>query len=409
MEEWAQRQTYGLSKHSLSNQAHAVMKRGCANIMRASTWSCLLHCPQSMSAALSPLAVVIFFPSTLTFSFRPLYLDRNHPTPKQPYLSEHLGLHIAASVMYQSLFARTLEGIRNATDADMSIIQQADEILSAAPFQDFEQMDNFLESRLEELLRVDGPQSHLIVCVVGLALVITFFRARRLGAVEESIPDQELADMWEILCEVLESPLFKKVKVGRSHQGFLSLPFCVLTNADGSNDECWRLHVWLPSSPPPDPRLSIHSHKSFAQSWIIAGEAENTNFNITPAADDENATNALYRLDGATNKTLTSGMKEVLSGSVIYNTGKKVIVEEASRQRYHHGQSYVVPGNAFHTTGLGRKTILATIFFFDVSRGFFEEGGVPIGPLDGTEFTQYRNPEGMRSDVLVRIVEVTRR
>ena len=84
-------------------------------------------------------------------------------------------------------------------------------------------------------------------------------------------------------------------------------------------------------------------------------------------------------------------------------------MEEASRQRYHHGQSYVVPGNAFHSTGPGSKTILATIFFFDASRGFFEEGGVPIGPVDGTEFTQYRTPEGMRSDVLVRIVEVTRR
>lgn len=215
--------------------------------------------------------------------------------------------------------------------------------------------------------------------------------------------------VWEILRDALQSPLYKDVKVGRSHQGFLSLPFCVLLKDDGSNDECWRLHVWLPSSPQPDPRLSIHSHKSFAQSWILAGEAENMEYKVTPAADVESATNAIYRLDTATNKTLTSGMKEELSGSVIYNTGKKVVVEKAHRHRYDRGKSYVVPENVFHTTGLESKTILATIFFFDAARGFSEEAGVPIGPLDGTEFTQYRNPEGTQSEVLVKIVDIARR
>lgn len=58
---------------------------------------------------------------------------------------------------------------------------------------------------------------------------------------------------------------------------------------------------------------------------------------------------------------------------------------------------------------LEARLYLATLFFFDAGRGFVEEAGIPIGPLDGTQFTQYRNPEGTKLEVLVKVVEAARR
>lgn len=312
-------------------------------------------------------------------------------------------------MMYRSSFARTLEGIKNATNADLSIIQLADRALSSVSFQEVDASEISLECKLGNLPTSNGPEDHIVTHVTRLALAISFLRARGFEAIRESVSDREMTVIWEILRDALQSPLYRQVKVGRSHQGFLSLPFCVLVKADGLNDECWRLHIWLPSTPQLDPRLMLHSHKSFAQSWILAGEAENTEFVVTPATNDKSATNAIYKLAAAFDKALAPGSDEELSGSVIHNTGKEVVVEEAHRHQYCHGQSYVVPGDVFHTTIVGSKTILATIFFFDAARGFFKEAGIPIGPLDGTEFTQYRNPEGTQSEVLVKIIEASRR
>lgn len=312
-------------------------------------------------------------------------------------------------MMYRSSFARTLEGIQHATEVDTSVIQQADQKLSTVAFQVSNTFETSLEGNLKGLPTSNNQQHDIATHVARLAITIAFLRARGFGAEGQSVSDHELASIWQILRDALQSPLYDLAKVRRSHQGFLALPFCELTQANGLNDECWRLHVWLPSSPPMDPRLMIHSHKSFAQSWILAGEAENTTFNVTSAADDGSATNAIYELGTTFDRTLQPGSKEEVSGSVIRNTGEKVVVKETHRGRYHHGQSYVVPGNDFHTTLLGSKTLLATLFFFDAARGFFEEGGVPIGPLDDTEFTQYRNPEGTRTEVLVKVVEAARR
>lgn len=260
--------------------------------------------------------------------------------------------------MYHSIYARTLEVIQKATDADFSIFKEADQRLSTVGNQKPYAIEVRSKNDLECFPLAEFAQDDLAAHVARLALAITFLRERGLSAAGDSVSDQELACIWDVLRNALETPLFEFAKVGRSHQGFLSLPLSVLLKEDGSNVECWRLHVWLPSVPQLDQRLVIHSHKSYGQSWILAGEAENTMYDVTPATDDESATNAIYRLDATTNKTLSPDAKEVLTGSVIHNTGKKVVVKEASRNRYHHGQSYVVPENAFHTTDLGSKTIL---------------------------------------------------
>lgn len=115
----------------------------------------------------------------------------------------------------------------------------------------------------------------------------------------------------------------------------------------------------------------------------MAGEAENTLFDVQAAGDRKLATNAIYKLAASSNKTLESGTKEEMLGTPIQSTGTKFIATQSARDRYHRDQSNVVPGNAFPTTVIQSGTVLATLFF-DSSRGYFEAGGVPLGPLEGT-------------------------
>lgn len=312
---------------------------------------------------------------------------------------------------FQAANLRSLKGIENATKADVEIFRLAETRLVAVFHGDDGPLSLPFQCWLDTLAQANESQDDAATHAASLALAITFLRARAHCEADstKAVSGQELSMVWDVVNKALLSPLYEKARVGRSHQGFLSLPFCRLNTDNGDNDEFWRLHIWLPSSPKPDTRLIIHSHQSFAQSWILAGEAENTMWNVEQVTGTAVATNAIYKLAASFDKTLEPGSKEEVSGTIIENTGKDVIVTKAHSERSHRGQSYLVPGNAYHTTGVEDRTVLATIFFFDASRGFFKDAGVPIGPVDGTSFKQYRNPEGARLDKLVSIVEAIRR
>ncbi|KAI0479112.1 hypothetical protein GGR56DRAFT_363003 [Xylariaceae sp. FL0804] len=304
---------------------------------------------------------------------------------------------------------RSIEGVKRATNAENSIIETAKQLLSSVCFDKEDIVQHGLAEWIGALEASDEGSGVLALHAAKVALLVTWLRYKghsTHSTTAHTAEDLEL--VWKVLRGALVSPLYARAGVGRSHQGFLSLPFCRLARENGDNDEFWRFHIWLPSSPKPDPRLIIHSHQSFAQSWVLAGQAENTMWDVKITDDPGLATNAVYRLGAAFNKTLEPGCKEEASGTTIENTGRQVVVSEAHRERCQRNQSYLVPGADFHTTGVEENTVLATIFFFDASRGFFKDAGVPIGPLNGTEFTQYRNPEGARLEMLVAVVDAIR-
>ena len=306
---------------------------------------------------------------------------------------------------------RSLEGIISATDADQNIAQHAERLLSGIDILGSDAGSSSLRGYLDALTSQTDGQDDAVVGAARLALTVTYMRQKGQTRATDSMTALTEADyslIESVIYDALTSGLFKPHSTGRSHQGFLSVPLCRLLKPNGDNDETWRLHVWLPSSPKVDPGLAMHSHQSFAQSWILAGETENTLWNAKPTEDPTLATNAVYKLAERYNKTLEPGSEEQKEGSKVVNTGKNVVVEELTRERHHRNESYHVPVDFYHTTGVPSETVLVTILFFDASRGFVEDAGVALGPADGTEFKQYRNPEGIPPDALAHVVRAVR-
>lgn len=69
--------------------------------------------------------------------------------------------------------------------------------------------------------------------------------------------------------------------------------------------------------------------------------------------------------------------------------------------------SYTIPSAAFHRTEVLPDVVHATLFYFDVHRGFFKDVAV-LGPKDGESFTQDRDLVGVTPDALVHMVEALR-
>ncbi|PGH02384.1 hypothetical protein GX51_04692 [Blastomyces parvus] len=243
--------------------------------------------------------------------------------------------------------------------------------------------------------------------IANLTLGVTFLREKsRRASGEVSIID--LALTWDLIHGALTSPPLARPlgSVSRSAQGFLAVPLCSLVE-DGNIVELFRLHVWLPDGQRGDPEFTIHSHQSFAQSWILAGEGKDHSYNVKPIADSAEATHAAYELAWSDGRNTDRAYKTHQTSSTITNTGALVHVSPKQTAVHHRRTTYTIPAAAFHSTEVLPNAFHATLFFFDSHRGFMKDARV-LGPKDVESKTQLRDAAGMTSATLANMVNAVR-
>ncbi|KAK9415678.1 hypothetical protein SUNI508_10156 [Seiridium unicorne] len=240
--------------------------------------------------------------------------------------------------------------------------------------------------------------------LVNIILAVAFLRERRRAVGSDTLAvDITLA--WSLIYEALTSgePICNP---SRSAQGFLSVALCSLIK-DGSIEELWRFHVWLPDGKRGNTDFALHSHQPFAESWILAGEAIDHSYAVTPAVSASTATHAMYRLSWNDGKTNGSNYKTHQTSSNITNTGELVSTTLTQSEAHGRNSNYTIPSGAHHRTEVKPDEVHATIFVFDSSRGFQKDAPV-LGPIAGEASAQQRDPEGVTTAALAKLVGTLR-
>lgn len=215
----------------------------------------------------------------------------------------------------------------------------------------------------------------------------------------------DVALAWQFIFAALTGPV-PLCSASRSAQGFLSVPLCSLID-NGRIDQLWRLHVWLPDAQRGNPEFSIHTHQSFAQSWILAGSAFDHSYTAQPVSDIKEATHAKYRLAWNDGKSADSKYKTHQVSSTVVNTGELVHTALQGSEINSRDTSYTIPQASFHRTEVPPESIHATLFVFDSRRGFEQDAPV-LGPKEGESFTQDRDPAGTTPASLARVADAVR-
>lgn len=242
--------------------------------------------------------------------------------------------------------------------------------------------------------------------LASLALGVAFLREKSRQAQGATAADLVL--VWGLIHGALTSPLLTRplCSVSRSAQGFLAVPLCSLVK-DGSIDELFRLHVWLPDGQRGNPDFAIHSHQPFAQSWILAGEGTDHSYKVENAAKPPVATHAEYALAWNDGKDLGTTYKTHQTYSIVTNTGMLVRATPTDTAVHTRNGSYSIRAAAFHRTDVPADILHATLFFFDSHRGFVKDARV-LGPKDAESSTQLRDPAGMTAAALASMVDAVR-
>lgn len=247
--------------------------------------------------------------------------------------------------------------------------------------------------------------------LASLALGVAFLREKcrqAQGATIAAVTAADLTLVWGLIHGVLTSLLLTRplCSAVRGAQGFVAVPLCS-SMKDGSIDELFRLHVWLPDGQRGNPEFAIHSHQSFAQSWILAGEGKDHSYKVEPAAGPAVATHAEYALAWNDGKDLGTTYKTHQTHSIVVNTETLVCATQTESAVHIRNMSYSVPEAAFHKTEVLPHIIHATLFFFDSHRGFVKDARV-LGPKEAESSIQLRDPAGVTPAALASIVDTVR-
>lgn len=241
----------------------------------------------------------------------------------------------------------------------------------------------------------------------NLAIAIAFLCQSSRNNVRPSALELDL--IWRTVYEALTTSSIS-FSVSRSSQGFLAVPLLSLVK-DGDIAELVRLHVWEANDLRGTPALAIHSHQSFVQSWILAGEGRDHTYEAFPTepGNPDSSTFAEYGLYWSSNDLKGNGRTYHTSpnSSTIVNKGKFVRAVEVGSELHQTAMTYRIPSNTFHRSEVTPDTFHATLAFFDSSQGFCRDAPV-LGPWDGTSFTARKDPAGVTAQDLVRMVNSVR-
>lgn len=249
-------------------------------------------------------------------------------------------------------------------------------------------------------------ETELTQHLARLSLAISFLRAT--AQKDISLSPAEISLVWDWIRRLLTDPSLQPplFVATRSAQGFLAVPLCNILNKDGTIDELFRFHIWLPNREPGNSDMAIHSHQPFAQSWILAGQGTDLTYNVTPTTDASSATHAEYALSWDDGKTLDKTYKTHQKFSVVSNTHRFVRASLAKSAVHKRDMTYTIPAGEFHVSDVSPDVLHATIFFFDSRRGFEKDAPV-LGPKDAESF-RHRKPDGTAPSQVAEIVDAVR-
>ncbi|KAF4845790.1 hypothetical protein CGCSCA4_v006462 [Colletotrichum siamense] len=308
---------------------------------------------------------------------------------------------------------RSLQGIANATKSTEEELSRVDFNVALASSEQnnivnkanseglsIEEWNSLIEETMSDL---DETSLHIASLSVAIASV------REKCRQNQPATPEDLDRIWTTIRAALTSKNLSRnlFTANRSAQGLLAVPLCSLLK-DGSIDELFRLHVWMPDGKRANPDFTLHSHQPFAQSWILAGEGRDHAYQVDAVEDVDEATNAGYALAWNDGKGQNATYKTHQAYSIVQNTGKLFKAVETSTEKHVRNDTYSIPAAAFHTTEVAPDQLHATLFFFDSHRGFVKDAGV-LGPKDGESYKQFRDPAGITPAELAIAVEELRR
>jgi hypothetical protein len=181
---------------------------------------------------------------------------------------------------------------------------------------------------------------------------------------------------------------------------------------NGQIDELWRLHAWLPDQQRGDKEVGIHAHQPFGQSWTLLGTGTDHTFEVDTPEDPSLATHAEYApywtSAVATQSEGMSSYQTFPAASTIRNTGRLVRVKHVTQSSHSRDMSYSVPAGVYHQSDVFDHRLYAILFVFDSHCGFKINAAV-VGPKDGSEYVQPRDPADLTAQVIAQIVHATRR
>lgn len=261
------------------------------------------------------------------------------------------------------------------------------------------------------LAGIPGSSGHGLRQLAQVTLAIALLResARCALAVDATRVDK----IWSLIHDAIVSATGTAVQftVLRSSQGFLSVPLCSLLEK-GQIDELWRLHAWLPDRQRGVREVGIHAHQPFGQSWTLLGTGTDHTFEIDAPEDPSLATHAEYEpywTSAVTSQSAGSTRYQTFpAASTIRNTGRLVRVKHVTKSSHSRDMSYSVPAGVYHQSDVPGHRMHATLFAFDSHRGFKANAAV-VGPKDGSEYVQPRDPADLTAEVIAQIVHATRR
>lgn len=240
-----------------------------------------------------------------------------------------------------------------------------------------------------------------------VAIGVAFLREKCRRSQDATAADLEW--VWRLVHGAITHPMTTgpRFSAARSSQGFLAVSLCSLLK-DNKIDELYRFHVWLSDGQRSNPNFAVHSHQSYARSWILAGEGRDYRYTFVPAINRADATHAMYKVEWSDNKNTSTNYKTHQISSTVLNTKTFGRITETHGPSVHtRDMSYVVPSRHFHSTEVAPDTLHATLFVFDSQRGFVEFAPV-LGPVDLESSTQLRDPAGVTPAALANMVDTMR-
>ncbi|KAL8924718.1 MAG: hypothetical protein Q9208_003908 [Pyrenodesmia sp. 3 TL-2023] len=300
------------------------------------------------------------------------------------------------------MLSHVLKGVAAATKAPDHQIKAATDWFDSAE-NEIDVTSN-LEDRAKAISSSSSPVE--VQQLVGITLAVAFLRETSRRKLNASSKDLDL--VWRLIKGALTHLQQTQVTFGvsRSVQGFFAVPLCSLLK-DGNIDELFRLHVWMPDRHRGTAEFAVHSHQSFAQSWIIAGEGTDHRYNVQAVTDYTSATHAEYALAWNAGNTSSTTYNTHQISSTVENTHRFVCAERIQTELHIRDDTYCLPATTFHGTEVEPDAVHATLFFFDSHQGFDKDAGV-LGPKDAEISHQVRDSDGLTVNMLAKTVEIIR-
>lgn len=243
---------------------------------------------------------------------------------------------------------------------------------------------------------------------LNLSLALTFLLQCGRGNIEVAEPDFDFA--WALTYGALISDAIE-FDVFRSALGYHSIPLWSYKQKDGSLDELFRLHVFVPDDHEKrTPISNIHTHQAFSQGWTLTGLGTDYIYEVRPT-EEHRATHTEYgigwsRSDAEPGRAATFSQQS--ASSTMTKTKKFVRAVAGDRRLHTRGTYYTVEAGKYHALEVGADELHATLFFFDSNRGF-QLDSPALGPLEGTTGTLPREKPRATARQLAKTVDCLRK